>query len=107
MRLWPGIPDVDRKPERKVIRRDDGAFVLDAATPISDVAELLGLKEVPEKDFVTNAGLLLSNLDHVPKPGEQLFHGCWSFEIMEMDGTRIKRVLAHKAGHQGEAVQME
>ena len=67
MRLWPGIPNVDSKPERKIIRRDDGAFVLDAATPISDVAELLGLKEVTEKDFVTIAGLLLSKLDHVLK----------------------------------------
>jgi len=47
--LWPGIPDVDSKPERKVIRQDDGAFVLDAATPISDFAELLGLKEVPRR----------------------------------------------------------
>ena len=94
------LPDVDCKPERKVIRRADGAFILDAATPISDVEELLGLKERPANDVVTIAGLLLSNLDHVPKPGEQLSHGSWDFEIMEMDGSRIKRVLAHKTGQE-------
>ena len=98
------LPEVDSKPERKIIRRDDGTLVLDAATPISDVEDLLGLTEEPANDFVTVAGLLLSNLDHVPKPGEQLSHGSWSFEVMEMDGTRIKRVLAHRTGHEGEAV---
>ncbi len=96
------LPEVDCKPGREVIRRDDGTLVLDAATPILDVEDLLGLTEEPAKDFVTIAGLLLSNLDHVPKPGEQLSHGAWSFEVMEMDGSRIKRVLAHRIGHEGE-----
>ncbi len=100
------LPDVDCKPEGKVIRRDDGAFILDAATPIPDVEELLGLKGRPANDVVTIAGLLLSNLDHVPKPGEQLSYGSWDFEIMEMDGSRIKRVLAHKTG-QEQGVSMQ
>jgi putative hemolysin len=49
---------------------------------------------VPEEDFVTVAGLILSKLDHVPRAGEQLSWGHWRFEIAEMDGARISKVLA-------------
>jgi Transporter associated domain len=53
-----------------------------------------GLSEAPEKEFVTVGGLVLSELDHIPRPGEQLSHGGWRFEITEMDGARISKVLA-------------
>jgi putative hemolysin len=88
------LPDVDVPPNGKVMRKDDGSILIDAATPISDVAELLGLDEAPEKEFVTVAGLVLSKLDHVPRAGEQLSCGGWRFEIAEMDGARISKVLA-------------
>jgi putative hemolysin len=52
------------------------------------------LNEAPQKDFVTVAGLLLSHLDHVPQVGEQLSFGGWRFEIAEMDGARISKVVA-------------
>jgi putative hemolysin len=85
---------VDARPDGKVIRKEDGSIVIDAATSIADVAELLGLGEAREKEFVTVAGLVLSNLDHVPRAGEQLSYGGWRFEIAEMDGARISKVLA-------------
>ena len=75
-------------------RREDGSLVIDAATPISEVADLLELNGAPKKDFVTVAGFVLSNLDHVPRVGEQLSCGGWRFEIAEMDGARISKVLA-------------
>jgi len=88
------LPDVDARPDGKVMRKEDGSFLIDAAAPIADVAELLRLGDAPEKDFVTVAGLVLSNLDHVPHAGEQLSYGGWRFEIVEMDGARISKVLA-------------
>ncbi len=88
------LPDVDVRPDGKVSRKEDGSILIDAATPISDVAELLGLGEAAEKDFVTVAGLILSKLDHVPRSGEQLSLGGWRFEIAEMDGARISKLLA-------------
>ena len=90
------LPDVDVRPDGKVVRNEDGSILIDAAIPISDVAELLGLGEAPEKEFVTVAGLVLSNLDHVPRVGEQLSYRDWRFEIAEMDGARISRVLARR-----------
>jgi putative hemolysin len=88
------LPDVDGKPEPKMARRDDGSFVIDAATPIGDVVARLGLREPSEQGFVTVAGLVLSKLDHGPQPGTRISHDGWDFEILEVDGTRIKKLLA-------------
>lgn len=88
------LPDVDARPQAKVTRREDGSLLIDATTSISDVADLLGLSEGRQPDFVTVAGFILSNLDHVPQVGEQLSWGDWRFEIAEMDGARISKVLA-------------
>ncbi len=88
------LPDVDVRPETKVTRREDGSLLIDATTSISDVADLLGLNEGQQPDVVTVAGLILSNLDHVPRVGEQLSWGNWRFEITEMDGARISKILA-------------
>ena len=89
------LPDVDGRPEPKILRRDDGSFVIDAATPIADVIARLGLKELPEQHFVTVAGLVLSKLDHGPSPGTRISYDGWEFEILEIDGTRIKKLLAY------------
>jgi hypothetical protein len=91
------LPDVDGKAEPKISRRDDGSFVIDAATPIGDVAARLDLKEPSEQDFVTVAGLVLSKLDHGPLPGTRISHDGWDFEILEIEGTRIKKLLASAA----------
>jgi CBS domain containing-hemolysin-like protein len=88
------LPDIDSKPDGKLRRRDDGSIDIDAATPVSDVADVLGLENAPDKDAVTVAGLVLSCLDHVPRTGEQVRFGSWRFEIAEMAGARIKRIIA-------------
>jgi putative hemolysin len=88
------LPDVDLRPEAKVARQEDGSLVIDATTSISDVADLLGVSDSQQTDFVTVAGLILSNLDHVPRVGEQVSWGNWHFEIAEMDGARISKIVA-------------
>jgi Mg2+/Co2+ transporter CorC len=54
------LPD---SPEAKVTWREDGSLPIDATTPISDVADLLRVSESQQADFVTVAGLILSNLE--------------------------------------------
>jgi putative hemolysin len=88
------LPDIDIKSESKISRQADGSFIIDAATPLSDVIALLGLKDLTEQDFVTLAGLVLTKLDHGPQAGERVSHDGWTFEILEVDGTRIKRIKA-------------
>ena len=100
------LPDVDAKPEPKISRREDGSFLIDAATPVGDVIAHLGLKEPREQGFVTVAGLVLSKLDHGPQPGARVSYDGWDFEIIELDGTRIKRLLASASKQQDQLVRM-
>ena len=100
------LPDVDAKPEPKISRREDGSFLIDAATPVGDVIAHLGLKEPREQGFVTVAGLVLSKLDHGPQPGARVSYDGWDFEIIELDGTRIKRLLASASKEQDQLVRM-
>jgi len=88
------LPDVDMRPDGKVTRQEDGSLLIDATTSISDVADLLGVSDSQQTDFVTVAGFILSNLDHVPQVGEQVSWGNWHFEIAEMDGARIGKIVA-------------
>jgi putative hemolysin len=81
-------------------------ILIDAATPVGDVIAHLGLKEPREQGFVTVAGLVLSKLDHGPQPGARVSYDGWDFEIIELDGTRIKRLLASASKEQDQLVRM-
>jgi Mg2+/Co2+ transporter CorB len=71
---------------------------IDAVTPVGDVVARLGLKEPQEPGLVTVAGLVLSKLDQVPQPGARVSYDGWDFENLEVDGTRMKRLVAFAKG---------
>ena len=87
------LPNINAEPEPKVNRRDDGAFLIDATIPISEVADLLGLDSLPHGDYLTLAGFVLSQLEHVAQVDAQFTWGRWRFQIVDMAGHRIEKVL--------------
>jgi CBS domain-containing protein len=94
------LPDVDAKPEPKISRREDGSFLIDASTPVGDVVARLGLQEPRDRGLVTVAGLVLSKLEQGPQPGARVSYNGWEFEILEIDGTRITKLLAFASKEQ-------
>jgi putative hemolysin len=100
------LPDVDRGPEPKISRQEDGSFLIDAATPVGDVIVHLGLKEPAEQGLVTVAGLVLSKLDHGPQPGARISYDGWDFEILEVDGARIKKLRAFASKEQDQLIRI-
>lgn len=58
------------------------------------MADLLRLRPVPSGDYHTVAGFLLDQLEHIPRDGEALAYRGWRFEVIDMDGIRIDKVLA-------------
>ena len=65
---------------RKVLARGDGSYLIDAFAPFSDVMQLIGLSEVSSGDYVTLAGVFVSQLHELPKPGDHFaFSGGWAF----------------------------
>jgi putative hemolysin len=62
--------------------------------PADDMAEALGLKLPNRRPYETVAGFVLSHLNHLPETGEKVEALGWRFEVVDMDGRRIDKVLA-------------
>lgn len=73
-----------------VLRRPDGGFVLPGRFPIHDLEDL-GV-DLPAGDYATVAGLLLTNLGHIPRVGEGIPVGEWFVEALELKNRAISRI---------------
>ncbi len=77
--------------------RDDGSWLLDGLMPVSELKARLELSVLPGEDrgrYNTLAGLLLLVLGRLPQTGEKVRLENWDFEIIDLDGRRIDKVLA-------------
>ena len=76
------------------VQREDGSWLVDGMTPIEEVEVLVGVKGLKgEGDFHTIAGFMLDHLGHVPTAAEHFHWGGMRFEVVDMDGRRIDKVL--------------
>jgi len=87
------LPEVEGE-EPGIVERDDGSLLIDGMMSAPDAFDRLGFKERPEGDFHTIAGFALSALGHLPDAGESFDYEGWRFEIVDLDGRRIDKVLA-------------
>jgi CBS domain containing-hemolysin-like protein len=77
-----------------VIERSDGSLLIDGMISAPDAFERLGLRELPEGDYHTLAGFALVHFGHLPEAGESFEFEGWRFEIVDLDGRRIDKILA-------------
>jgi len=78
-------------------QREDGSWLLDGLMPVSELKARLDIRDLPEEDkgrYNTLAGLLMAVSGHLPAPGERIDCGEWVFEVVDLDGRRIDKVLA-------------
>jgi len=87
------LPEIEGE-EPGIVERADGSLLIDGMLSAPDAFDRLGLKERPEGDFHTVAGFALSALGHLPQAGEEFEYEGWRFEIIDLDGRRIDKVLA-------------
>lgn len=79
-----------------VVRREDGSWLIDASLGTDDLRELLGVGELPqeaEHEFRTAAGMLMTRFGRIPKVGEYFEWGGYRFEVVDLDGARIDKIL--------------
>lgn len=96
------VGDISRRGEAAppaMTRREDGSWLIDGRVPLHELA--VGLdppipREAEEQmpDVSTVGGLVSAVLGHIPREGERLSWQGWVFEIIDMDGTRVDKVLA-------------
>lgn len=89
------LPGAGGDEEPAAVRREDGSWLLDGMIAVEEAESVLGLSGMGEEgDYHTLAGFVLSQLAHLPQIGERFHWHGWRFEVVDMDGRRIDRVLA-------------
>ncbi|WP_366944605.1 hemolysin family protein [Methylobacterium sp.] len=87
------IPEVGDEPN--VVERDDGSLLIDGMMPATQAFDRLAFVERPDSDdFTTLAGFVIFRLGRIPATGEFFESHGWRFEVVDMDGRRIDKVLA-------------
>jgi putative hemolysin len=87
------VPATGRSP---VVQREDGSWLIDGALGTEDLRELLGLTELPlesDHDFHTTAGMVVANFGRIPNTGEHFEWRDLRFEVVDLDGARIDKIL--------------
>jgi putative hemolysin len=87
------LPEIEGE-QPGMVERDDGSILIDGMMSAHDVFDRFGFKTRPEGDFHTVAGFALFQLEHLPGVGEHFDYEGWRFEIVDLDGRRIDKVLA-------------
>jgi putative hemolysin len=80
--------------EPAAVKRDDGSYLISGWMPAIEFAELLKVPLPPSRQYQTMAGFLLHQFGVIPNVGEHVEAHGWRFEIVDLDGRRIDKVLA-------------
>jgi putative hemolysin len=84
-------------PSEAAVLRFDGSLLLDGSMPSDELRARLDLPEMPGAGtYHTVAGLMLALLRRVPREGDRIVWAGWRFEIVDMDGRRVDKVLASR-----------
>jgi len=91
------VSHLDEGDEPMLVERDDGSLLVSGAIPADALAERLGLEFAEDREFATAAGYVLSVLKKLPHEGEHFTDQGWRFEVIDMDGRKIDKLLVSRA----------
>ncbi len=79
-----------------VVRRDDGSWLVDGMLTLDEVKDVIGVRHLPgadSGDFQTLGGFMMARVNRVPQVGDHVLVKGYRFEVVDMDGRRVDRVL--------------
>ena len=79
-----------------VVTREDGSLLVDGSLPIEDLRELIGSNDLPDAedgDYYTLAGMCIHFFGRIPHAGEYFDWAGWRFEVVDLDGARVDKLL--------------
>ena len=92
------LPHHSQDSDEDPVKREDGSWLIDGMTPLDEVENLLHLREMRgEGDFHTLAGFIIDKLGHIPSSGDHFMWEDARFEVVDMDGRRVDKVLIYPA----------
>lgn len=88
------VADIEEREEPHFTTRDDGSLLIDGSCPVDEFGERLGILVPADHSYHTVAGFVLDRMKRLPRIGESFNYGLWRFEVVDIDGTRIDKLLA-------------
>ncbi|MGN6277889.1 MAG: hemolysin family protein [Sphingomonas sp.] len=93
--------DADPDEAPLIVERDDGSLLVSGHMAADLLAERLDLMLPEDRDYATVAGFALAVLRHLPGEGESFVEQGWRFEVIDLDGRRIDKLLVSRPRRQG------
>ena len=87
------------------VQRADGSWLMDGLIPVPELKDRLEIKELPEEDrgrYNTLAGMIMLLLGHLPRTTDTVEWRGWRFEVVDLDGKRVDKVLVQHIETPGE-----
>lgn len=87
------------------VRRADGSWLMDGLIPVPELKDRLELRDLPEEDrgrYNTLAGMIMLLLGRLPQTADSVEWEAWRFEVVDLDGKRVDKVLATPLAQIGE-----
>ncbi len=98
------VSDQDQGDAPKVTERGDGSLLISGGLSADELGDRLGLSYPDDREFATAAGFVLSVLKKLPAEGEVFDEQGWSFEVVDMDGRKIDKLLVSRLPDADETV---
>ena len=86
-----------------VVQRSDGSWLVDGLIPVPELKDRLAIKDLPEEDrgrYNTLAGMIMLLLGRLPATADVVEWSGWRFEVVDLDGKRVDKVLAQRLHEQ-------
>jgi putative hemolysin len=90
------VHDLDEDSDPPLVEREDGSWLVSGAANADLLADRLGIQLPGDRDFSTVAGFALSVLKRIPHTGESFRYDHWTFEVVDMDGRKIDKLIASR-----------
>ena len=84
--------------EPAYVLRSDGSYLVSGWMPVDEFQDRIGAPMPKDPEFETVAGYVLAELGHLPAAGETFERGQWRFEVVDLDGRRIDKLLVSRTG---------
>lgn len=91
-----GVFQEDESGEPAIVEREDGSFLVAGWMPIDEFADEMGFSLDEEPDYETVAGFVIDEIKHLPSLGESFTAKGWHFEVIDMDGRRVDKLLVKR-----------
>jgi len=103
------IPAPEDEGAPQAVQREDGSWLMDGLLPIDDFCELMHVSELPGQEqgaYQTLGGFVVMSLGRVPETADSFEWSGWRFEVMDMDGPRVDKILVERVASEPDAPEV-